>query len=77
MFDFEKAFHPIFMGLPKKAPRKITIDGVRYAWIASGNDGGIDLTVKEAEGKGQRLTVQFEYYTNCLKKGASGDSLSL
>lgn len=51
------------MALPKKDRRKITVDGHQYFWIASGNDGWIDLIICSANGPGQKLFAGFEYHS--------------
>jgi hypothetical protein len=49
------------MGLSKKGSRKISVDGINYLWIASGNDGWIDLIIGSSLGQGQKLFAQFNY----------------
>ena len=49
--------------LPQKGLRKITVEGTRYAWRASGTDDGIFLSVRECEGVGQLLTAMFDYHS--------------
>ena len=49
------------MALPKIGSRKINVDGFQYTWIASGNDGWIDLIVCSSKGQGQKLLAQFDY----------------
>lgn len=62
------------MSLPKKGSRIISVGGFNYRWMASGNDGWIDLYI-EAEGlKGQSLKVKFDYHHNEIKKS---DGVSL
>jgi hypothetical protein len=49
------------MTLPKKGRREVIIDGIRYHWRCTGNDGTIDLTVMLAGAYGQLLRVFFDY----------------
>lgn len=49
------------MALPKKNTRKIVIDNIRYRWITSGNDYGIDIYVEHFEQPGQLLCGRSEY----------------
>ncbi|MEZ0368090.1 MAG: hypothetical protein ACAI44_03275 [Candidatus Sericytochromatia bacterium] len=49
------------MALPLKGSRKITCEGFDYLWIATGNDGWIDLTVQLRDSEGQKLTASFDY----------------
>ncbi|MFZ4796237.1 MAG: hypothetical protein ACOYMA_02015 [Bacteroidia bacterium] len=51
------------MAFPKKGTRKINIDGCDYSWIASGNDGWIDLIICLTNGTGQKLFAQFSYHS--------------
>ena len=51
------------MALPKKDSRKINVDGHQYSWIASGNDGWIDLIICSSKGPGQKLLAQFDYHS--------------
>ena len=51
------------MALPKKDRRKITVDGHQYFWIASGNDGYIDLIICSANIPGQKLFAGFDYHS--------------
>ena len=51
------------MAFPKKGLRKINIDGHDYFWIASGNDGYIDLIICLANGIGQKLFANFDYHS--------------
>jgi hypothetical protein len=51
------------MALPKKGLRKITVDNVRYAWSATGNDNYIGLIVISLDKEGQVLSTGFDYNT--------------
>jgi hypothetical protein len=51
------------MALPKKGLRKITVDNVRYAWSATGNDDYIGLIVISLDKEGQVLSTGFSYHT--------------
>jgi hypothetical protein len=56
------------MALPKKGSRTIRVGDSDYRWMASGNDGWIDLYI-EAEGlKGQPLKVKFDYHHIKIEK---------
>lgn len=49
------------MTLPRKGARSVTVDGQRYRWIASGNDGTIDVTIQVADGSGPMIHAYFTY----------------
>lgn len=49
------------MSLPKNKIRNITVENVRYHWIASGNDGIINVIVCLEENSGQKLLASFAY----------------
>lgn len=49
------------MGLPSKNRRNIVVGGKTYVWIASGNDGYLDLIISFSNGQGQKLCAQFSY----------------
>jgi hypothetical protein len=51
------------MALPRKGLRKITVDNVRYAWSATGNDDYIGLIVISLDKEGQVLSTGFDYNT--------------
>lgn len=51
------------MALPKKGLREITVNNVRYAWSATGNDEYIGLTVISLDKEGQLLSTGFNYHT--------------
>ena len=51
------------MALPKKGLRKITVNNVRYAWSATGNDNYIGLIVISLDKEGQVLSTGFDYNT--------------
>lgn len=59
------------MAFPKKDRRKITVDGHQYFWIASGNDGYIDLIICSANIPGQKLFAQFDYHSFHINTGDS------
>ena len=50
------------MALPKKGSRTITVGDCNYRWIASGNDGWIDLYIESKDTKGQLLKAKFDYH---------------
>ena len=50
------------MTLPKKGSRIISIGDFQYRWMASGNDGWIDLYVELDGGQGQGLAAKFDYH---------------
>ncbi len=50
------------MALPRKGLRKITVEDQDYHWIASGNDGWIDLFVESRDKGGRLLSAKFEYH---------------
>ncbi|MGE3801265.1 MAG: hypothetical protein AB7H80_09610 [Candidatus Kapaibacterium sp.] len=50
------------MSLPKKGRRKITVDKSEYGWVASGNDGWIDLCVEAYRNLGRLLQARFDYH---------------
>jgi hypothetical protein len=62
------------MALPKTGSRVITVEEYNYRWMASGNDGWIDLYVELDGEKGQRLMVKFDYHH---KRIQMNDSVSL
>lgn len=49
------------MAIAKKGSRIIVIDGVRYRWRVSPDDGFMDLVAEHASAPGQRLSVQIDY----------------
>lgn len=51
------------MALPKKGSRNITVSDVAYRWMASGNDGWIDVYVELKNAKGPLLKAKFDYHT--------------
>ena len=56
------------MSLPKKGSRIIKVGNIDYRWMASGNDGWIDLYIESEAANGQPLKVKFEYYHKEVKK---------
>lgn len=62
------------MTLPKKGTRKIVIDGYSYSWIASGNDGWIDLIICSTYEPGQKLLAQFSYLSFYIETDISTNS---
>lgn len=50
------------MTLPKKGSRLISVDGVSYRWLVTGNDMVIDVIVEQDEANGQKLKSQFKYH---------------
>lgn len=51
------------MAFPKKGLKKITVDGVRYGYVVSGNDGWIDFYIGLLESNGEILTGKFSYHS--------------
>lgn len=51
------------MAFPKKGLRKITVDGVKYGYVVSGNDGWIDFYIGLLERNGEILTGKFSYHS--------------
>jgi hypothetical protein len=51
------------MAFPKKGLRKITVDGVKYGYVVSGNDGWIDFHIGLVERNGEILTGKFSYHS--------------
>ncbi|QNR24878.1 hypothetical protein [Croceimicrobium hydrocarbonivorans] len=62
------------MAIPKPGSRVITVEDQIYRWMASGNDGWIDLYIELDGEKGQRLMVKFDYHH---KRIQTNDSVSL
>ena len=56
------------MALPKKRYRKISVNDKQYYWIASGNDGHIDLIIVSGETSFQKLFAQFDYKSDFISK---------
>lgn len=52
------------MAFPKKGLRKITVNGTRYAYRVTGNDGFIGITIGLLNKEGQLLTGTFSYHAN-------------
>jgi len=49
------------MAFPEKESRQIMVDNQVYNWVASGNDGWIDLYIQSSDFDGQKLQVKFQY----------------
>lgn len=49
------------MTLPKKTSKIITINNIKYSWMASGNDDIIYLIICLKESPGQKLLASFNY----------------
>jgi hypothetical protein len=65
------------MGRSRKTSRRqIAIDGRRYRWQVSPDDGFIALVVQAESGRGQRLWVSFHYGDDrvLLADGSSGSA---
>ena len=62
------------MSLPKKGSRTITVDDFIYRWMASGNDGWIDLYIELGHENGQPLKAKFDYHQEKTQKN---DGVSL
>lgn len=54
------------MAMPKKGSRSITVDGVKYRWVASGNDGYLELFVELFEKPASILRLWFGDYEHTL-----------
>jgi len=50
------------MALPKKGSRTIIVEDYNFRWMASGNDGWIDLYIEAKDTKGQLLKAKFYYH---------------
>ena len=61
------------MAFPKKGLRKITLDGVKYGYNVTGNDGWISFSIGLLNENGEILTGAFSYnehtITNFEKNG--------
>jgi len=61
------------MAFPKKGLRKITVDGVKYGYNVTGNDGWISFSIGLLDKNGEILTGAFSYnehtITNFEKNG--------
>lgn len=53
--------------LPKKGFRKITVNGFKYRWKASGDSYWIRLTIGAAEISGQVIYAAFDYHNEIQK----------
>ncbi|MBC9933035.1 hypothetical protein [Chitinophaga qingshengii] len=51
------------MTLPKKGHRKITVEGKKYVWNVTGNDGWLSLCVVPMKQQGNLLTANFSYHS--------------
>ncbi|MBC8111863.1 MAG: hypothetical protein H7Y04_12450 [Verrucomicrobia bacterium] len=51
------------MALPKKGLRKITVNNIRYGWSATGQDGGIGLSIIPLHHESQILIATFGYHS--------------
>jgi len=56
------------MALPKKGSRLLTVEDSNYRWMATGNDGWIDLYIELDGAKGQQLMVKFDYRHREIKE---------
>lgn len=64
------------MAFPNKKKRRITVDDQMYYWVASGNDGHIDLRVMVDNQGGQALRCCFDYHQeDHSPPGSGGHSL--
>lgn len=50
------------MALPKQGSRTITVNGVSYRWMVTGNDMVIDVIIEQDAVKGQKLRSSFAYH---------------
>ena len=54
------------MALPKEGLQRITVDNLRYARSATGNDGYIRVTVAPSDNVGQLLSTTFGYHSKAI-----------
>ena len=54
------------MAFPKKGLRKITVDGIRYAYNITGNDGWISFSIGMLNENGELLTGALNYNENMV-----------
>ena len=61
------------MSLPKKGTRIISVNELKYRWISTGNEYGIDVLVERAQGQGQLFcfTFRYEYDGNNIQLGVT------
>lgn len=50
------------MTLPKISSRTISVNGVTYRWMVTGNDMVIDVIIEQDDAKGQKLCSCFAYH---------------
>ncbi|MFK7778665.1 MAG: hypothetical protein QM501_11225 [Gimesia sp.] len=50
------------MTLPKKGSRTLTVNGVSYRWMVTGNDLVIDVIIEQDGVNGQKLRSSFDYH---------------
>ncbi len=60
----------------KKKKRRITVDGQEYEWVASGDDGWINLRVMVDIQGGQHLVCYFDYHQDRTRHEDGSVSLS-
>lgn len=63
------------MALPKKGLRNITVDDVKYAWAASGNDGYIGLSIIPVKQQNRLITAAFDYHSKVTSEWVSPDGI--
>lgn len=66
------------MALGRKNRRTLHVDGHTYHWVASGNDGWIDLYIMlddDGRGGGQKLHCQFDYASDRIARADGSASL--
>ncbi|PSL33317.1 hypothetical protein [Chitinophaga ginsengisoli] len=56
------------MTLPKKGLRNITVDNVKYAWNATGNDGSIRLSIIHVKHQQCIITASFSYHSKLINE---------
>lgn len=54
------------MAIPTKGSRRISVDNQQYTWVASGNDGWIDLLICASTRSGQKLLASFGYHQTLI-----------
>ncbi len=54
------------MAMPKKKSRSITVAGTKYRWVASGNDGYLELFIELHENPASMFCLWFDDYEPTL-----------
>jgi hypothetical protein len=63
------------MTLARKGARRITVEGVRYRWVVSPDDGYMVLVAEAVDVPGQRLEAFFRYHD--VYEAAGGGALRI